>query len=364
MSRAAMGGIDVSARWRRSCKRTPVVLNPLAIVLLSALSVTPEIAPADRARLLDVRGNFSNLRDSAGRVVYTPALPGAPPPVYEEWMRLLREAGSTHVFFGPPSGGEAYPGVDWENPDFWEDLPAFRRFIEKVIATPAADGRGFRPVLFVGDDTFAHSRFDRWDDLARALEGLRSHLIVLPAWEPVSGGWTSAQVSRALEALHAHFPESVIAFHGSPERVSGASHPTEADDPWRGVDADFYRAHGGQHISLAFYQAPHGREIYQGDCDEGPLHGATPAQARCWLHRFQAFVARAGAGEDGWRRLEGVVLFETVAYETFHPAPWLPGDGRQTLEVARRIATRAKRVCDTWQVRCGFGNGLPEDARP
>lgn len=308
---------------------------------------------ASRAELLRVRGNFCNLWDSAGRIVYTPALPGAPHDVFDEWMRLQREAGSTHVFFGPPIGGAAYPGVGWDNPDFWSDLPALRRFIEKVMATPAADGKGFRPVLFVGGDTFGESHFSQWPDLARALDGLHEHLIVLVAWEPVVGGWSSAQVSRGMTRLHELMPTAVMAGHGSPTRWVSSSNPVEKDDPWQGGEAEFFRSHGGEHLALWFYQTPHGRELYE-PCQCPRAAEQFGHEDRCWLNRAEDGIARLGAGYHGWRPM-GVCLFETVAFEAFR--------GQATHADARRIASAGQAVADKWGVQLGFGNGLPLEAQ-
>ena len=296
--------------------------------------------------MLNVRGNFCNLRDAAGRVIYTPALPGVSPSVYDEWMQVQREAGSTHVFFGPPLPGDGYAGT---LPDYWRDLPALRAFIERVLSTPAADGFGFTPVLFVGGDTFGQSHFDEWPTLAAALEGLHEHLIVLPAWEPVVGGWSSAQLSRALKALAHLFPTAVIGWHGSPTRWSGSSNPVEKDDPWQGAEAGFYTAHGGEAIWIVFYQTPHGRELYA-PCVCPKAAEKFGHDDACWLNRLEDGVARIGAGYHGWRVLH-VCLYETVAYEAFR--------GQATSADARRIAAAGKTVADKWGVSMGYGNGLP-----
>lgn len=318
----------------------PIVVGP---PVPSAPQDEPTQRPT-REQVLAVRGNFCNLWDSAGRIVYTPALPGAPDDVFDEWMRLQREAGSTHVFFGPPSGGPAYPGTHWENPNYWDDLPAYRRFVEKVL------DRGFVPVIFVGGDTLDVSRMDRWIDLADALDGLHEYLIVLPAWEPVVGGWSSAELADALGMLHALFPTSVLGWHGSPTRWVGSSNPLESDDPWQGGESEFYKRHGGEFIDIAFYQTQHGRELYAPcTCPDSP-RGEFTHREDCWLNRWEDGVARLGAGHNGWRVLP-IVLYETVAYEAFR--------GQATHDDARRIAAMGKRVSDKWGVSIGFGNGLP-----
>jgi hypothetical protein len=271
--------------------------------------------------------------------------------VFDEWMRIQRDNGSTHVPFGPPIGGLAYPGVEWANPDFWSDLPRLRAFIERVLDTPSADGRGFRPILFVGGDTFAESRFDRWHELAAALEGLHQHLIVLVAWEPVIGGWRTAEVSNAMRRLHDLFPRAKMAGHGSPTRWVSSSNPIEPDDPWQGEESAFFKKHGGEFLDTWFYQTPHGRDIYTACTCPSPGGPQDFAHREdCWLNRFEDGVARLGAGYHGWRVMK-IILYETVAYEAFR--------GQATPEQARDVATAARRVADRWGVQLGYGNGLP-----
>lgn len=301
------------------------------------------VAPAwaTGERLLDVRGNFCNLWDAEGRIVYTPALPGAVDAgCFDDWMRIQREAGSTHVFVGPFEGGPAYPGVPFPNPNLLSDPPALRRFIERILNTPSADGDGFRPVLFLdGGGRDPRPRIERdWPTIFAALDGLQPYVIVIPAWEPVVGDWSSADVSYALRAI----PDGwTIGYHGSPKRLVGSSNPIEPDDPWRGGEAEFYKSHGGEKIQIAFYQTEHGDAIYT-DCDA--------ADDACFLNRWEDYVARIGAGLNGWRVLT-LVAFETVAYEAFR--------GKATSQQAREVASRLKRIADTWGVNIGYGNGLP-----
>ncbi len=314
-----------------------------------ATSANPERVSG--AALLDVKGNFCNLRDAKNRIVYTPGLTGAPADVYDEWMQTQRDNGSTHIPFGPPIGGAAYPGMSWANPDFWSDLPAFRAFIEKVLDTPAADGKGFRPIVFIGGDTFDQSRFDRWPELAAALEGLHEFLILVPGWECIpQEGWTSNQYAKALRELKRLFPSSKLAAHMQPTRWAFSSNPVEADDPWQGGESECYKSHGGEGVELVLYQTPHGRELYRPcTCPDSPKGQFTHA-ADCWLDRFEDGVSRLGDGYHGWRKLK-VVLFESVAFEAYR--------GQATPDHARDIATAAKKVGDKWGVHLGFGNGLP-----
>jgi hypothetical protein len=344
--------------WRRLCEgyTQPALLAAIGPKVPTGSTpdvITPPSVKPTRVSgpaLLRVRGNFCNLRDSRGAIVYTPAMTGAPESILAEWLHLQADAGSTHLPFGPPLPGKAYPGVAWENPDFYADPLRLRAFVERLLDTPAADGQGFRPMLFLGGDTFAESRFNRWAEIAAILDGLHQYLILLVAWEPVVGGWTSAEVSRGTERLRQLFPSATLAGHGSPTRWVSSSNPVEADDPWQGGEAEFFKSHGGQYLDGWFYQTPHGRDLYRPcTCPDSPKGQFTHVE-ECWLNRFEDGVARLGDGYHGWRKLQ-VVLYETVAYEAFR--------GQATPEQARSIATMGQKVARKWGVDLAYGNGLP-----
>jgi hypothetical protein len=380
-----------------------------AMTVAIDLPARPKPPRATGDRLLDFRGCLGNIRDAEGRTVWTPALPGASDAVWSEWTALLRANGCTHVMIGGFTGGPSYPGVEWSNPDLTQNAPALRALIERLLDTPAADGYGFRPVVFAdnGDPRNPKPRLDTvFPTLAQALEGLDDYVIVVPAgWEPVVGAYTSAEVSYALQHWHAYRPRSLIGYHGSPGRLVGSSNPGEPDDPWRqwswrrcingvpaldehgreiwdtgsgigddaeadraahptscglpgrwgGAEAAFYKTAGGEYIQIALYQTPHGRELYR-DCSEDDESGS------CWLNRWQDYVQRIGGGLNGWRVLK-LVLFETCTYEFFH---------RQTDDQGRPVeagqcttlADRGQRVAQKWGVQIGFGNGLPASMRP
>jgi hypothetical protein len=305
--------------------------------------------------LLHVLGNFCNLQDSAGRSIYTSVLASVwaqDRPAAEDWVARLREAGSTHVFVNVPDGDWSYgkdnPDVAerhvWRQPDLWADLPRYRAFLEWLLAQPSANGRGFVPVIFLdhgGDDPLPRIG-ERWPRFAETMQDLLPHLVGVIAFEPVAGSWSSRELSEAMLLMHKLLPGLAMAWHGSPGRRSGASHPLEPDDPWTGSETAFFHSHGGEHIDVAFYQTPHGAALYE-DC--------APDAEDCWLHRWRTVVQWIGRGERGWRQLP-VVLAETTAYEYIR--------GEATSEQAREIATRADRVCQTLGVRCGYGNGLPD----
>lgn len=333
--------------------------RPPAVVVQPPVIVEPPAPPvrATGAQLLDYKGCLGTLRDSANRVVWTPALPGAPVDVRAEWYQLLREAGCTHVPIGPFGPGPSYPGiVAWNNPDWLNDPAAIRGLVEELLNTPSADGLGFRPVIFTdGGPRNPKPRLQAFFPvLSQALEGLDDYVIVVPAgWEPVVGDFTSAEVSWALETWHAYRPRSLIGYHGSPGRLVGSSnctpdtpgcaHGYEDDDPWKGGEAEFYRSHGGEFISIALYQTPHGDALYR-PCDPDNEDGS------CWANRFQDYVSRIGTGFHGWRVLT-LVLFEVGTYETTH--------GRRPVADTRPVVRLGQQVCQKWNAPCGYGDGLP-----
>lgn len=325
----------------------PVVVQPEGTVL-DVPAAEPVAAPRPtREQVLDYRGCLGTLRDAAGRAVWTPALPGAPADVRDEWLSLLKAAGCTHVPIGPFGPGPSYPGiVAWDNPDWRFDAVSIRALVTLLL------DRGFVPVVFTdGGPRDPKPRLRAlFPVLADALDGLDASVIVLPAgWEPVVGDFTSAEVSWALETWHALRPDSIIGFHGSPERLVGSSNPIEPDDPWQGGEATFYTEHGGQYIQIALYQAPHGNAIYSGDCNEDNEDGS------CWLNRFQDYVQRLGTGFHGWRVVK-VVAFELTTYEVTR--------GKRSADEAKRVTDHAMRVCAKWRVSCGWGDGPPSVVPP
>ena len=302
------------------------------------------VAFPGRAEVLNYRGHLCNLKDSAGRVIWTPSLAGATPEIRKEWLETIAAHGGTHVPVGPFEGGPSYPGVEWGNPDWTRDAFSIRSLVFDILNTKTLAGHGMVPVVFLdGGGPRPKPRIQEFYEVAHeALADLYESVMVVPCgWEPVVGSWTSAEVSYALKLWHAIAPESIIAYHGSPARLVGSSNPVESDDPWQGGESEFYKTHGGEHIDIALYQTPHGRELYE-ECD--------PNNESCWLDRWRDYVTRIGGGLNGWRRLP-IVLFESVAYEYFR--------GQKTSDDARTVASRAKTVADAAGVEVGYGNGLP-----
>lgn len=302
--------------------------------------------------MLHVAANFCNLKDAAGRVVYTPSLSGADQAgVLPDWLELQRQAGSTHLPFGPFTPGPAYPGAAFSNPDL-TDPQDLRAFVLDLLNQPSASGKGFIPLLMLdGGGPHPETRWGQWQAWGDALTDVQASLAVCPAWEPVVGDWTSKQLSDGLGLAHAAFPQSVLCWHGSPTRWVGSSNPVEPTDPWHGGESVFYDIANGQRIDLPLYQTPHGADLYR-PCTCPNWRQPFGHVDACWLNRLEDGVARCGTGYHGWRVLSGVVLFETVAYEFFR--------NQATSEQARQLAALAKeRVYDKWNVPFLGGNGLP-----
>lgn len=302
-------------------------------------------APRPPASVLDYKGHLCNLR-TVGGVIWTPSLPGCPDYIQDLWLSAILDAGGTHVPIGPFTPGEAYPGIGYVNPDWTNDPAAISGLLLKIIA------RGMVPVVFLdGGGPDPRPRLDAfYPVMQEAGAGLWASMLIVPCgWEPVVGAWRSSDVSYALKAWHALVPESIIGYHGSPNRLVGSSNPIEPDDPWQGGEADFYYTHGGEFINIALFQTEHGHDLYAKDrCP----NAAQPFghEDACVLNRWEDYVARIGTGYHGWRKLQ-IVQFETVAYEYFR--------GWATSEQAREVATKLKTVTDKWGIESLWGNGEP-----
>lgn len=350
--------------------------HPPPPVRVPPVPVTPPVVhpPApSRAARLHVLSHFGDLFDADHRTVWSPALGSLwqqDRARFTAWLDLMaRDA--THVPVYVSEGGTTYngPGVRPENvypaPDYWADLPTFADLLQAIVDHPGPTGTGLTPIVFLDSgDTRPYPRIvDRWRaffDVMRS-RGLLDRLIVVPAFEPVPGGWRSVDASQALSYLRELRAGSdvLVAWHcaltgGSYPRCVGSSNPVEPDDPWAGGESEFFSAHGGEQIDLVLYQTPH-RGAYQvySLCDK--------SDQGCWLNRWADYVARLGAGYHGWRRLP-LVLFETTEYEAIR--------GDATAEEARDMADWAQTVCADPVTRdqpdyalgpvvCGFGSGLP-----
>lgn len=74
-----------------------------------------------REKILAVQGNFCNLHDSKGRVIFTPFIMSLPKEEREDWYRILKAARSTHITLAVTyfyhSSENIYPieGRDWRS---------------------------------------------------------------------------------------------------------------------------------------------------------------------------------------------------------------------------------------------------------
>ena len=296
-----------------------------------------------RTEQADVRANFCNIACADGTPMFTDFLPKADEQGrFDEWMALQAAAESTHITYSPLGAYHDYMGGGFN----WLDQPfRFASLTSRVCAYPSSSGVTMTPVLFLDDGgPNPRPRIDQyWPALLDALRqaGVLSRCIVVPAWEPVKGDWTSADLSYALERLHEWAPEAILGCHFSPSRWSGSSNPLEPDDPWQGDEAGFWKSHGGQFIDICFYQSD-ADAVFQGACD--------PALDSCWLNRWTDGVVRLGTGYHGWR-IVPICLAEGPAYTYIR--------GASTSDQARAWATNGRNVALGYGVTVTYMNGLP-----
>lgn len=320
----------------------------------------PRPTPED---VINVRALYCNEWDTSpghvvpgGDIMYGPSIPWAiEHGRYDVWMEYWRSHGCTHVIIGPFDPGPAYPGVGdaWKNPDNLAP-EKLRSLVLQILNTPSATGRGFVPILFLdGGGPDPKPRIDaRWKGWGEALADLQDFLIIVPAWEPVRGDWTSAQVSYALQRMREWFPTARIGVHTSPNRGSFASNPVEPDDPWQGDESACWKSHGGEFASIHFYQTEHGDDLYEPttcNCALWPQKfGHQDSNEKCAGNRCEDDVARSGAGHNGWRILDAVVLMETAAFEIYRK--------EKTAADADHIrALMRERVYAKWGVKFTYG---------
>jgi len=302
--------------------------------------VTPPLPSRDD--MLNVAGNFCNVLDSRGVCIFSAFLPQAETEgLYDDWMAKLVAAGSTHVVVSPECAYNAYM-----TPFDWRGQPErFAALVLKIANTVGANGKAITPILFMdnGDPNPLPRLRQYWPGLFAALRanGVLSRCIVVPAWEPVIGGYTSYDMSQSMLLLHDLAPEAIMAWHGSPTRWVGSSNPVEPDDPWQGAEKDFYKSHGGEFIDLVLYQAQADAVVFP-NCDA--------SQANCWLNRWMDGVLRVGGGLNGWRVIP-LCLAEGPAYLAIR--------GHATPEEARVWATAGRDEARTAGVTVSFMNGLP-----
>lgn len=362
------------------CRPIPAAEDQVFRFALVANPVPP-IRPPTRAETRRYRGFLGSLRDTAGRIIWTPALPGATPDVRKEWLETLVRAGATHVPIGWFDPGLVYPrGVEWPNPDWRNNPQAIRALIDEIQATRASDGAGLRPVIFTAGwsaEEIGRARAtlrEHMAVLAQAVEGLDpdTYIVVTAGWEP--DAIRSADFSFAFNEWHRLRPNDIQALHcwliaNFLQRCVGSSNPIQADDPWQGDEAGFFQSAGGQYLSMVLNELPHGRDLFTpcGRTVPKTVNGVAgfAYPESCWKNRADDYVARIGAGlctDDighatpcGWRKLDWV-WFETITFDAF----W----NNATTDDARRVADWTLELCRTYAVDCGFGDGLPTGGPP
>lgn len=293
-------------------------------------ATAPRPTPED---VLAVKAKYCNQTDSRGQVIYGPSYPAAIALGWaDEWFEKERQQGNTHIILGPFDPGKAYPEHfpgefpnEPENPDN-RDPQKLRELVLKILNTPSASGRGFVPILFLdGGGPDPKERIDRfWQGWGQALADLQAFIVIVPGWEPVGpgGAWTTTDMSYALEKAHECFPEAVIMVHTPPERGSFASWPPETDPIWHGDESACWKTNGGQHAKAHLYQTQHAPDVYEPttcNCAKWPEKwGHQDSNELCAGNRCEDSVARSGAGHNGWRVLEGGVVFmESTAMEDY-----------------------------------------------
>lgn len=298
-----------------------------------------------QAELCYVLANFCNLRDSQNRVMFTAFLPNLPPQERQEWYDILREAKSTHVVICPLASytGSPIPAFDWLN-----EPEKFVAIVREILATRAADGKAFTPILILdnGDAGFRARISAAWPRIRTLLGDDERDCIVVPGWELITASeCTSADFSFALELLHSLGWTHIWA-HLSPRRAACSSNPVEADDPWQGDEMGCWKSHGGQYVEGFLYQS---EAIRPGEenCDV--------TKEECWLNRWDDVVPRIGKGLNGWRIMH-LCYFEGPAYYYYR--------GQSDSAFAVRVADAAKALADSYGVRIGFGNGVASSVNP
>lgn len=340
----------------------------------------------DEAAVLRVRGNFCNLWDGGPHydsqrrlikgkgLVYDPALSAMwanDRATFDRWLDLHRKAGSTHLTIGPFDGGEIYGGSNIFAPNLVADPPRLRAFVDELLHTPAADGRGFRLIIQLdgGRENPIPVINRDWPIIIDALRDLLSSCIVTPGWELITASpWRSSEYSYSLSMLYA-MGVPIIGGHLSIGRSAWSSNPVEADDPAQGAEMECWRKWGGEHVKILLFQfeppsAGDGHRCHvsiNADmellCDvhlptqrpDGRMDGSA-----CYLNRGFDSMLRVGTGFHNWRRMAWCA-FETVAWPTWHDAA--------PASHARHVATTIKReLADPLGLDIGFGNGLPNEA--
>jgi hypothetical protein len=301
------------------------------------VTTQPTTAPPSHETVMNIRANFASMRDSQGRTMLSWFWPMLDARTRTEWLQRYRGAGYTHLLLCPVM---QYPGY-WVP---WGDLrntPArFADYVQEAVAA------GFSPIIeMTSGDGGSAGDIDRyWPGLLAELNRrqLLPYTWLSPGFETVGpgGGWSSAELSKGLIALHQLAPAAHIMVHLQPERATGASHPVEPDDPWQGDEAGFWTSNGGQFAEALFYQTPHGGKLLD-------RAGTAPGVAG-WEDRWIEVLDRLGIGARGWRKVY-LVLGEKTAFDYYR-------DNATDNDVTYTSAAGARHAAARGVV-IGFGDG-------
>ena len=296
------------------------------------------------ADVITIQGNFCNLKDSQGRVIFDPFIQSLPLNERADWLTTHRLNGSTHVVLAPSIHYPYYTtltGIQGSNT--LNDPMGFRELVLEVLDTPSATGRGFVPIIMLDEgESNPRTRIDTyWNPMIEGLRDLLPYCIICPGWELVRASkWTSADLSYGMTRLgKLAVPHMWV--HLSPGRACGISNPPEPDDPWQGSERSFWTSHGGEYAEGFLFQS----EAVQ---DGGVICDILAED--CWSNRYMDVVPRVGRGMNGWRIMP-LCLFESAAYYFMR--------GKCSSATAREVATEARRLALAEGVTVSFGNGLP-----
>ncbi len=349
---------------------------------------TPEHVPEmprepTRAEVLSYLGHLGDIRDSAGRVMWTAGIHGLPAGLRAEWLRIYVSKGATHIPVGPFDPGVSYPGLGVPDSPDWNDNPsAIRGLLDEIRAVKTVRGHGLIPVIFpdgCGREDNGRRAVDRigrsYPTVAEAIRGIE-HLViaVIPGWEPhdmtAREQWDAHQLwFRIMDGR----PKPVTAWHGWPERSNGASNDPfnrNNDDPFLadrdpvtgaayGSGATFWQK---TKFDMFLYQMAPIRTMAEANCGHiaGPGQGVYPEG--CWLDNFLHAMCRVGGvgTVDGTGAITGgawvhktVVLFETTTYYEVR--------NQTAAGVTQRVNDRALELSRHYGINIGFGTGLPAE---
>ena len=243
-------------------------------------------------------------------------------PIFDIWLAtwaastrqaiytIKRAAGLTDIALSV----EARNGYHGAHAFDWSREPG-----QVVALVQEVQAAGFNVELFLssGDGETGETIDEYFPTILQALSAV-DPIRIVPAWEPVVGGWTSAQLSHAMQVIHQLAPQHELWVHLSPTRACGSSHPIEPDDPWQGDEAGFWRSHGGEFATGLLYETEHGGPLlypanFPNQSPDDPNYAKYPG----YLGRLYEIAIRALVGGRGWRQTR-VCVWETGAMDFFN----------------------------------------------